>query len=143
MKKTIETIRIATIALWPIVFLLVIGAIERNIRLRVSMSFQPYPNLWLVLVYIVSGCTFAFNMLCSEEFIRQKRAVYAYVFSAVSVILFCLLWVATLFSTPGGLFSPAAAIDILWVPIGVSFLILGLTIFAAVRAILLHKKVVD
>jgi len=82
-------------------------------------------------------------MLCSEEFIRQKRAVYAYVFSAVSVILFCLLWVATLFSTPGGLFSPAAAIDILWVPIGVSFLILGLTIFAAVRAILLHKKVVD
>ena len=138
MKKTINTVRMATVALWPIIFLLIIGAIELRVQLRASLTFQSYYRLLLIPVYGFSGCVFAFNMFCEKEFIKQKIAVFAYVFSAISVVLFCLLWLLNILSIvfirQTLNFSPSRT------PIGVLSLILGLTIFTAIRAILLYRK---
>ena len=138
MKKAINTVRIATIALWPIIFLLIIGAIERSLQLRASLTFQPYYILPLLLVYIFWGCVFAFNIFCEKEFIKQKIAVFAHVFSAISFALFCLLWLLHFF----GIVRVAHSVNfnLFRIPIGVFSLVLGLTIFASIRAVLLYKR---
>lgn len=138
MKKTINTVRIATIALWPIIFLLVIGAIEQRVHLSAAMNFRLSNHLLLIPVYIFSGCLFAFNIFCEKEFIRQKNVVYAYVFSAVSVILFCLFWMLSFFGMEVA--NHAVRVNVLRVPIGVFASILGLTIFVAIKAIWFYKK---
>ena len=138
MKKTINTVRIATIALWPIIFLLIIGAIERSLQQRASLTFQPYYILPPILVYIFSGCIFAFNMFYEKEFIKQKIAVFAHVFSAVSVVLFCLLWMFAFYRI--ALINYTIAVTVFRVSIGVFSSIFGLTIFATIRAVLLYKR---
>ena len=138
MKKTISTVRIATIALWPIIFLLIIGAIELRVFLRVSLTFQPSYHLLLIPVYVFSGCVFAFNMFCEKEFIKQKIVVFAHVFSAISVALFCLLWLLNALNVIR--VTQSVNFNLSRIPIGVFSLIFGLTIFTAIRAVLLYKK---
>ena len=147
MKKAINIIRIATIALWPIIFLLVIGTMEVRFHIRDVLNFQIFYRLLLIPIYIFSGCVFAFNMICEKEFIRQKTAVGAYVFSVLTVILYCVFWVFwVLVVLPGNttVFTGHAIMtSFARMPIGVFSLVLGLTTFTAIRAVLLYRKAVD
>jgi len=148
MKTPINTIRIATTALWPIIFLGIIGYMELHFGIRVALSFQPYALLPLIPIYIFSGCIFAFNVSCGKEFIRQRIAVCAHVFSAISVTLFSLFWVLrflgiiSIDQTIGVSVLQTIGVGASRVPLGVFSLILGFTMFTAIRAIALYKKAV-
>ena len=141
-KKTINITKIAIVALWPSIFLLIIGIMEHTFRLRDALSFQLFYSLFLIPMYIFAGCVFAFYIcFCyKKEFIGKKITVYAYVFSALMVILYCVLWALTL---SGTVFIPHAITNgVLRIPPGVFSFVLGFTIFTAIRAILLYRKTV-
>ena len=141
MKKANMT-QIIAIALWPIIFLLIIGVIEMRLHIRDVLNFQIFYRLLLIPVYILSGCIFAAGVIYQKDATMQKPVVWAYVASALVVILYSVFWVLAATETVSVFPGNAVRAGVTRVPIGVFSLVLGLTIFAAIRAVVLYKKAV-
>ena len=140
MKKVQNMTRIAIIALWPIVFLLIIGAMEMRFHIRDVLNFQIYYRLLLIPIYMFSACVFGLNIIYTREFIRKRAVVCAYVFSALTVISYGMFWALTLLRPVTAFAGHAIMVGVIRMPISVFSFVLGFTIFAAVRAIVLYKK---
>ena len=137
MKKVIKNIRILTITLWPIIFLLGIGTIEQKIRILVSQSYNSKYNILLAIFYIFSGCIFAFNTFCGKECIREKNMVRAYIVSGVLVTIFFMLWILSLIGL--SFISKVILNMFVFVPISICSLVFGYTVYSVITVLRCKK----
>ena len=139
MKKTINFIRIAVIALYPIILLTLMGCLEFNTKMMAARTFNPMYNLWLMFPYAFSGLVIAFNCCCEKEFYRRKLVFFAHIFSGVSIFVFCTLWFLNIF---GVLFVGKIYLSnlLISIPIGVLSLMLGYILFTTIRAVMIYFK---
>ena len=136
MKKNHYVLRTLLIALWPIIFLLIIGTIEHRFRILVGQSFRPSYYGLLIIIYICAGLLFSFNSFFEKDFIKRKSAVGAYIVSGVSVVLFFVLWLLTLtnFVFIRSLFNMFSRM-----PLNICSLVFGYTVYSTIKAIVCHN----
>jgi len=60
MNKFLQKLRIATITLWPLLFLLSSNMLGRNLIVRSSLDFDPRWRFLIFPIYLLAGLLFAF-----------------------------------------------------------------------------------
>ena len=137
MKRFVNIAHILIIALWPAVFLLLIGGIEAIFEARFLRTFDIQYAYWRAAVYAFSGCLFAVSGFYDVRS-QCKNIVRAHIVSGSLVILFCVLWI---FAWAGvtSILATIAGTMVLGLHWGVLGLVLGYTVYTTIRAVVLYR----
>jgi len=137
MKKMLAILHVLIIALWPVVFLLIIGPIEHSLRSLAGQTYQPVYSYLAAIIYAASGGLFAVSGYYGKGSPGNRGIVSAHIVAGAFVVLFFAIWLVNhlsgvMFNIAGNIF-----VSLNW---NTMALVLGYTLCTAARAIALFRK---